>query len=270
MIRRARRVSGMRGVIALAVVVNTVACGSSPDSGATDDRSAVRQAVLDVRANGCGPRETFGTASLVGDVHAVTAAHVVAGADDVQVIDRSGESHPADVVLFDPDLDLAVLSTTPELGVPLHVADEPVIAGATGVVGFARLEDGAVLTRVTDVTVLRHVDIDTTDIYRDTKVIRPGFEVEAAVDPGDSGGVVVVDGLARGVIWARSTAHEDRAWAIDLPDEVSDPSRLASLTRPVDTGPCVRRSGANGVPSTYSADGTGAIEARTGPSTRSV
>ena len=38
---------------------------------------------------------------------------------------------------------------------------------------------------------MRTVNIDTTDIYLDADVTRPGFEVAADVEPGDSGAVVV-------------------------------------------------------------------------------
>jgi S1-C subfamily serine protease len=215
---------------------------ADPRSATGNDGEAARASVLDVRASGCGPSEAFGTAALVGDGHAVTAAHVVAGATDVRVIDRQGHEHDAEVVMFDPALDVAVLSTPADIGVPLDTAQENAAAGERGVAGFARRVDGTVETRIAPVEVVRHVAIDTTDIYLAEPVTRAGFEVEADIDPGDSGAVVVIGGDAAGVIWARSTVRDRRAWAVDLPAAVRDPDRLRSLAQPVDTGPCTGRS----------------------------
>lgn len=228
------------GRISLAVLFITVGCSGSDDVARPDDRTMAAASALDVRASGCGPRDAFGTAALVSDDRAVTAAHVVAGADDVRVVDQTGAEHQVDIVHFDPDLDVAVLATPDDLGTPLDIADEAPESGASGVVGFSRLEDGAVTSRVVDVDVLRHVNIATTDIYLDAQVNRPGFEVDATIDPGDSGGVVVIDGKAAGIIWARSNANEGRAWAIDIPDAIGDREQLATLTGPVDTGTCIR------------------------------
>lgn len=228
------------GWVSLAALVASVGCSASDDAAQPDDRTAAAESVLDVRASGCGPRQGFGTAALVDDAHAVTAAHVVAGTDEVRVIDPSGSEHAVDVVYFDPDLDVAVLSTPDDLGTPLEIAEEAPGSGVDGVAGFARLTDGVVTSRVVEIEVLRHVNIATTDIYLDADVTRPGFEIDAEIDPGDSGGVVVVDGRAAGIIWARSNANERRAWAIDIPEPIRNEDTLASMTDPVDTGPCIR------------------------------
>ena len=47
------------------------------------------------------------------------------------------------------------------------------------------------------VGVVRPVTIRTEDIYIQGHVLRPGYELDAMIEPGDSGGVVVVDGQAR-------------------------------------------------------------------------
>ena len=61
---------------------------------------------------------------------------------------------------------------------------------------------------------IRTVDIDTTDIYLDRNVRRAGFEVAAEIEAGDSGAVVVLPGgIAAGMIWAKSTQRNGRAWA---------------------------------------------------------
>jgi hypothetical protein len=78
------------------------------------------------------------------------------------------------------------------------------------------------------------VTIRTEDIYLDKIYDRPGYELEAEIIPGDSGGVVVVDNRAVAVVWARSRRSDTRAWSVDA-QVVAD--RLASAT-PVDTGRC--------------------------------
>jgi S1-C subfamily serine protease len=228
---------GARIVVALVLTLTVSACSPAGDAAPATDAS-FSDAVLDVRAEGCGPREIYGTASLVGAEHAVTAAHVVAGADVVTVIDADGAASVADVVLFDPELDVALLRTPPELGVPLDFYDDDITAGLGGMVAYARFESGGVDVRTAPVEVVRHVNIETTDIYLTTEVTRSGFEIEASIDPGDSGAVVVIDGRAAGIIWARSTENEGRAWAVDIPGAIRDPAARQALIDPVDTGPC--------------------------------
>lgn len=231
-----------RRVVALvcAALFALSGCTDDDDAGAGSNANAdVTDAVLDVRAAGCGPQDRLGSASLVGDRHAVTAAHVVAGADSVEVIDAGGERHRVDVVLFDPELDVALIRTPAGTGEPLGFYDGDIDAGVLGQVSLTRRDDDTVAVESASVEILRHVNIDTTDIYRDQDVTRPGFEIEAAVDPGDSGAVVTIGGAAAGVIWARSTEEANRAWAVDIPDIVRDPTSRRALVEPVDVGRCV-------------------------------
>lgn len=204
------------------------------------DRDAATAAALEVRVDGCGPRVALGSGSMIDVDLAVTAAHVVAGSDGVEVIDADGRSSAAEVVRFDPELDLAVLRTRDPVGAPIGWRSEPATAGELGVIVLPRRDDGTVVVEVAEVEVIRPVRIDTTDIYLEVDVVRDGFELAADVDPGDSGGVVVLPGGAVGVVWARSNVRENRAWAVDLPADLAadldDPDRL---TTPVDVGPCL-------------------------------
>ncbi len=61
----------------------------------------------------------------------------------------------------------------------------------------------------------RRVNIRTEDIYIEGETLRPGFELDAGIESGDSGGAVMVDGKVVGVIWARSNKYDERAYAID-------------------------------------------------------
>jgi S1-C subfamily serine protease len=201
---------------------------------------ASRGAALDVRTSGCGPRESFGSASLVDRELAITAAHVVAGATEVTVIDSDRTEHRASVVAFDPDLDIAIIRVQADIGTPLQFRDARVEQGDVGTIAVARGRDdtGGMVTTDVEVGVLRRANVATTDIYRNADVVRPGFEIAAPVEPGDSGAVVVIDGAAAGVVWSRSIERGDRAWVVNIPQAYRDPDTRRSLVESVSTGEC--------------------------------
>ncbi len=169
----------------------------------------------------------------------VTAAHVVAGAESIEVVATDGRRADGEIVLFDPELDLAVIRTDVPVGEPLAARADAAEAGEIGIVVLPRMTQGDMLVEIADVTVVRKATIRTTDIYLDAKVERAGFEIEGSIDPGDSGAMVVLPGGGVGIVWARSNVDARRAWAIDLPAPLVD-GRAAALTTAVDVGPCTR------------------------------
>jgi hypothetical protein len=209
----------------------------NPDVNPDADARAVAAAgTVSVRAHGCGPQPDRGTGSVIDSAGLiVTAAHVVAGADLVEV-DGPGGSSDAEVVWFDGALDVALVRTRSAVGEPVTVSP---IAPTTPTIGLVALRDapepGVSLVAA---EVLRSVTIATTDIARLRDVTRPGFEVAAEIARGDSGAMVYVDGVGIGIIWARSTQREGRAWAVALPDVVTDPQLRARLVDPVDNADC--------------------------------
>jgi hypothetical protein len=213
----------------------TVACG--PQVAIEGAASA-----LAVEAHGCGPRPSQGAGSVVADRLAITAAHVLAGATSIEVEDADGASTSAEVVVFDPALDLAVLRLASALGEPTLPRVDPAVEGERGVVIVPDRDVGRF--EVVEIEVLRAVDIRTTDIYLDEEVLREGFEIDAPIDEGDSGAVVILPGGAAGMVWARSNQRARRAWAIDITAASSgtDLELLTEPTRrtPVDVGPCIR------------------------------
>jgi S1-C subfamily serine protease len=196
--------------------------------------------MLDVRAGGCGPRLGFGTATLIDDTLALTAAHVVAGGNPVTVIDLDGKEHDARVVWFDPDLDLAALRIPAGIASPVELTRDDVDDIERGIVAVSRGAFADRLVTTAEVAVPRHVNVATTDIYLERDVMRPGFEVTGAIEPGDSGTMVVTSDGAAGVIWSRSNATIDRAWAVDVPEEFRQADFRRSLNADVDLGPCLR------------------------------
>ena len=168
-----------------------------------------------IQAQGCGPGLQKGSGFLVAPNVVLTSAHVIAGAETITVLTADKRETEAAVVGFDPDMDLAYLHTAPDLG-PLptmpDIGSDDVEAGATGRALVFR--DGA--STELDVVVRRRVRINTEDIYVQGDVTRPGFELTADIEPGDSGGVVFVEGKVVGVLWARSRRGGHRAYAIDV------------------------------------------------------
>jgi hypothetical protein len=229
------------GAVALASCGDDGPSGSSTTTVATimaiDSDVAVASAI-DVRASGCGPRVRFGSGTTIANDLILTAAHVVAGTDDVEVIDTDGDTAAAEVVFFDPDLDLAALRPALPIGEPAPLRAIPARADEVGIIVLPRLIADVVETEIVDIRVIRQVTIRTTDIYLDNDVERKGFEVAAPIEQGDSGAVVHLPGGGVGVIWARSTENADRAWAVNIPDPLLDPTTRSELLEPVDNGTC--------------------------------
>ena len=227
----------MRRASGLALVLLLAACASDDDTSAVDtiavDTAAALAGSIRVEASGCGPRDRNGMATAIDDGLLVTAAHVVAGSDGVEVIDADGRRSTAEVVMFDPLLDIAALRAADAVVTAVPIRPDRATADDRGVVVVSDEDDALALV---EVSVVRRATIETTDIYRDADVSRAGFEIEAAIDPGDSGAAVHLPGGIVGVVWARSTVHPDRAWAVDLPVHYRD--EAVAVHSPVDTGPC--------------------------------
>ncbi|HEY5662490.1 MAG TPA: trypsin-like peptidase domain-containing protein [Ilumatobacter sp.] len=172
----------------------------------------------------CRPGHNTGSGALVAPGLVLTAAHVVAGAYDIEVV-RNGRSVSAEVVAFDPDMDLAYLAVTGLGGRPLPVSSTQVAAGDTGSAYVWR----SLGLEVLPVTVKRRINISTEDIYIENDTLRPGYELVADIEPGDSGGAVVIGGRVVGVLWARSRQADQRAYAID-PDRAGEVIRAQRRT----------------------------------------
>ena len=89
-----------------------------------------------VIAQGCGQRSN-GSGFVAGPGLVETNAHVIAGMDDVSVVDSTGRRRRAHPVLFDPGLDVAILRSPSVAGRPLSLLRDVVERGTAGaVLGF--------------------------------------------------------------------------------------------------------------------------------------
>ncbi len=191
---------------AVTVAVASIAVSAFAVNRAVDPAASAIGLVVD----SCDPGQELGSGVVVAPGLALTSAHVVAGADEI-LVRRGDHEAVASVVGFDPEMDLAYVSFDGVTGRPLPVGSDHVRRDATGTAYVVR--DGEVVA--IPVRVRRRVNIRTEDIYIQGETLRPGFELDAEIQSGDSGGAVVVDGKVAGVIWARSNRYDGRAYAID-------------------------------------------------------
>jgi S1-C subfamily serine protease len=173
---------------------------------APDPPSAVVELVVD----SCDPGIESGSGILIAPGLVLTSAHVLAGARAITVV-QGGVAGAGTIVGFDPNMDLAYVAFDGRHTRTPTVASDHVDSDATGIAYVVR--EGDVVG--VPVRIRRRVQIRTEDIYIQGETLRPGFELEADIQSGDSGGAVVIGGRVAGVIWARSRRDAHRAYAID-------------------------------------------------------
>jgi S1-C subfamily serine protease len=175
----------------------------------------------------------------VAGEYVVTNAHVVAGVDAPQVMTRTREGYEATTVLFDAELDLAVLfvddAPWPSLTLASDDADRGDVGAVLGYPGGGSLTpDAAAVLRALDGVVGR-------DIYGQEETQRFVLELQAHVRPGNSGGPFVLpDGTVAGVVFAASTTDPDVGYALAASEVAPRLGRSIGQTDAVGTGPCIR------------------------------
>jgi S1-C subfamily serine protease len=198
--------------------------------------AAAAGSTVKVQAQTCGAISS-GTGFAVAGDYIVTNAHVVAGGRTVRVI-LDGRPFDAITVLFDPDMDVAVLHV-PELRArALRFAiSDPERASEGAALGFPAAGE---LTAIPAAVAARY-DAQGLDIYGRDRVNREILELRAAIERGDSGGpFVLVDGTVGGVVFAESRSDEDVGYALSPVAVGVKVGPAIGRTSPVDTGDCIR------------------------------
>lgn len=188
-----------------------------------------------VIAYGCGGAEA-GSAWPIGRDDVVTNAHVVAGSQRVEVDTTDGNTHPARVVLFDPNVDVAILYV-PGLGQPaLPTASSDPAAGVTGaVIGYPGGQSESVVPALVRGT----EQARGYDIYNANLVDRNIEVLAANVIPGNSGGPIVdANGVVQGLVFAASTTDKNEGYALTIPQIASALQSGRGLTQTVSTQQC--------------------------------
>ncbi|MDQ4109354.1 MAG: MarP family serine protease [Actinomycetota bacterium] len=195
---------------------------------------AARPSVVLVAGPACD-RILQGTGFVVADDLVLTNAHVIAGGRPR--VEWEGRTFDATPVVFDPEIDAAVLRVDGLDAPALRLLRTEVDRGAGGtVLGFP---GGRYLEMPAGVR--RLLEAVGRDIYSREEVLRRVYELQAKVRHGNSGGpFVLAGGVAAGLVFGASLSHPDLGYAIASPRLIPLVNRAAARADPVRTGRCVR------------------------------
>ena len=209
--------------------------GPPPAESGLEPAVVARVAASTVKVEGVACRfERDGSGFTVAPGLVVTNAHVVAGQRRTFVVRPDGSRLRAEVTVFDPGRDLALLAV-PGLGqAPLPVAAAKVGTTAAVFGHPAGQED----VEVSPASIRQQVNALGPDLYELGVTRRSVLVLAAELAPGDSGGAVVDDdGNVVGVAFAISPDSNSTAYALATSElrTVLEAERQS----PAPTGPCL-------------------------------
>lgn len=183
-------------------------------------------------------QQTEGSGFVYAPDHVLTNAHVVAGAKSLRIVgDGTGASLdlPAQVVLYDPNRDVAVLYVPGLSRRNLVLAGSATTGTAAEVAGYP--ENGpftAVPARVRS-----QETVSGPNIYSDAIVTRGVYVLYTSVHPGNSGGPLLAkNGDVYGIVFANSTTDPNTGYALTDSEVSGDASAGRGATSPVGTETC--------------------------------
>ena len=199
------------------------------------DVADAADSVLKIRGtNECG-NGIEGSGFLYAGNRLMTNAHVVAGVDDPEVL--LGESSvPAEVVYYNPDIDVAVLALDSGATPHLTFDREAEAQAPVAILGYP--QDGPY--DVQPGRIRAEQRLRSPNIYNRGTVIREVYSLRGLVRPGNSGGPIVSSaGDVVGVVFAASVTDDETGYALTA-DQVSQ-SAATGITNDaeVSTGDCV-------------------------------
>ncbi|MFN2581573.1 MAG: MarP family serine protease [Candidatus Dormibacteria bacterium] len=203
------------------------------------DTPGIRKAAgstVKVVAFGCGGGAEAGSSWPIATHYLITNAHVVAGSSSVDVDLPSGRTGHATVVLYDPNVDVAILYA-PSVSMPaLRMSTGDPMRGTNGaVIGYPGGGDESVVAAAVSGTEMAR----GYNIYGDTLVTRDIEVLAAHVIPGNSGGPMVdQNGTVIGLVFAASTTDPNVGYALTMPQISSDVQSGVGHTNATSTQSC--------------------------------
>ncbi|MEU4836242.1 MarP family serine protease [Streptosporangium sp. NPDC023615] len=177
-----------------------------------------------------------GTGFVYAQNKIMTNAHVVAGVDqDLQVTDYLNKVHPARVVLYNPDRDIAILHVT-GLNMPIlrfdgtaKKGDDAIVAGFPHGQGYT-LDPARIRVRQ---------KAGGLNIYESKDVVRDVYSIRGLVRQGNSGGPLLTpQGRVYGVVFAAALNQRETGFALTAAEVAPDAEDGSKLFNEVDTQQC--------------------------------
>lgn len=208
-----------------------------PNALATPGVRAAAASVVKITgdARSCN-RSQEGTGWVLAPERVVTNAHVVAAVREPQVrIGGEGRRYAAQVVVFDPVRDLAVLDVPHLPAPPLRLGHDLKRGDAAVVAGFPL--DGPY--RLDSARVREVITARGEDIYGRRPSTREVYSLYATVQPGNSGGPLLdAKGQVVGIIFAKSLDDDSTGYALTLSESEPVLNRGRTASAPVPVGAC--------------------------------
>ncbi|HEX8006370.1 MAG TPA: MarP family serine protease [Trebonia sp.] len=230
--------SGIGAAQLISVPAPNPAVLSSPGYLAAHNRVVKIQGL----APSCG-KIIEGSGFVYAPGHVMTNAHVVAGVTEGPtggaggpiVSTADGATFRAQVVFYDPQVDIAVLYV-PQLNLaPLRFAGQA-NGGSDAVVAGYPLNQSFTAEPA---RIGQTQEAQGPDIYQTGQVQRQIYEIKALVREGNSGGPLIApDGSVYGVIFAAAVGVSDTGFALTSAQVAGDASAGANATIPVSTQGC--------------------------------
>jgi S1-C subfamily serine protease len=192
-----------------------------------------------VKVSGIAPscsKHIEGTGFVYAPDRIMTNAHVVAGVtEDLQVFDYNNNAHPAKVVLYNPDRDIAVLYV-PGLDLPVLPFDGTAKSGDPAIIaGFPHGQGWT--TRPARIAVEQRAK--GPDFYESKSVVREVYQIRGLVQQGNSGGPLLTPkGKVYGVVFAAATDRPETGFVLTAQEVTPDARDGAKLQHQVDTQEC--------------------------------
>ncbi|MGH7157403.1 MAG: MarP family serine protease, partial [Candidatus Saccharimonadales bacterium] len=196
-----------------------------------DENSMVK-----VQGDGCGGI-VFGSGFVAAKGIVVTNAHVVAGIASPEVVDKF-RTYRATPIWFDPNLDIAILrvNNLPDAALNLNgqILPDNDAAAILGFPGGGPLVAG-------NAAIIDHITAVGRNIYNQGIVHRNIYEVQATVQPGDSGGPLLApDGSVAGVVFAESLSQNNVGYALLINQIIPVVKQAQAQNTPVNTSSCAQ------------------------------
>ncbi|WP_165241334.1 MarP family serine protease [Corynebacterium lizhenjunii] len=200
---------------------------------------ALRPSVVHVLgdAESCS-RRLLGSGFVTEEDYVITNAHVVAGTSVVSLDTVVGVKE-AEVVYYNPDVDIAVLHSE-GLGLsPLLWAPEPAQRGQDAVVMGFPLSGPFTASPA---RIREQLKIVGPDIYAHSRVERDAYTVRGLIQQGNSGGPMIDDnGQVLGVVFGAAVDDSDTGYALTAEEVRGNIGDIFALREPVATGECVSK-----------------------------